>query len=168
MRCDNVALALDLSGTSKGVRTFIFLTRSIQDLRRRLPIVSESLANKKMRGRHYMNKRGKIAIAASALAAFASIGLITNQASASNSPIIIPAITTPTLPSLMPSADVPEATNSLSEGDNVQSGDQTTPDVVGATTESDGTTSSTDGENVHSGDQTTVDVASGTDAGSND
>jgi len=114
-----------------------------------------------------MKNKGKIALAATALAAFASIGLITNQASASNSPVNTPAVTVPTLPSVMPSADAPEASNDATNGDNVQSGDQTTPDVAGAFSESDGTAGATDGDNVQSGDQSTVDVPGATDAESN-
>jgi hypothetical protein len=118
-----------------------------------------------------MNNKGKIAIAAAALAAFASIGLITNQASASNSPVTPPAITVPTLPSVMPSADAPETSNSAIDGDNIQSGDQsgdqTRADVAGAPSETDGTAGATEGDNVQSGDQTTVDVAGATDGESN-
>ena len=121
-----------------------------------------------------MNSKRKIAIAASALAAFTSIVLITNQASASNSaPVTTPTVTSQSVPSVTPSVDAPEAGGtSDTAGDNVQSGDQTTPDVAGATSEADSATSDPAGgvdvqSGAQSGDQTTVDVAGATDAGSN-
>ena len=108
-----------------------------------------------------MNNKRKIAIAASALAAFASIGLISNQASASDTtPVTTPTISSPILPLTMPSADAPEAGSNAPDGDNVQSGDQTGSDVAGALGE-------TDGLDVQSGDQNTADVAGATDAESN-
>jgi hypothetical protein len=120
-----------------------------------------------------MNIKRKIAIAASALAAFTGIVLISNQANATDvipapSPMVssqsIPAVT----PSVTPSVDAPEAGNiSDTAGDNVQSGDQTTPDVAGAISETDSATGSVDGDNVQSGDQTGPDTAGTTDAESN-
>ena len=118
-----------------------------------------------------MNSKRKIAIAASALAAFTSIVLITNQASASNStPVTTPTVTSQSVPSVTPSVDAPEASGtSDTAGDNVQSGDQTTPDVAGAASETDGATGATDGDNIQfqSGDQTGPDTADAADAGSN-
>lgn len=108
-----------------------------------------------------MNSKRKIAIAASALVAFASIVLISNQASASD---LAPA-TTPTV------ASQPVITGDVSDPDgiDVQSGDQTTPDVAGATSETagetDGAAEATDGDNVQfeSGDQTGPDTTDATD-----
>ena len=116
-----------------------------------------------------MNSKRKIAIAASAIAAFTTIVLITNQASASNSaPVTTPTVTSQSVPSVTPSVDAPESGGtSDTAGDNVQSGDQTTPDVPGATGETDSTNGSTDGDNVQSGDQTTPDVPGATDSESN-
>lgn len=106
-----------------------------------------------------MNSKRKIAIAASALAAFTSIVLVTNQASASNTA----PVTTPSV------ASQPVITGGASDtsGLDVQSGDQTSPDVAGATSESatevagDPAGGATDpnGVDVQSGDQTTRDVA---------
>ncbi|GEM_PF-2447026 len=106
-----------------------------------------------------MNSKRKIAIAASALAAFTGIVLVTNQASASSSA----PVTTPTV------ASQPVITGGASDasGVDVQSGDQTTPDVAGATSETAGEAagdaaggaSDPNGVDVQSGDQTTPDVA---------
>jgi predicted membrane-bound mannosyltransferase len=116
-----------------------------------------------------MNNKRKIAIAASALAAFASIVLISNQASASNSttPTTTPTVTAPILPLVMPTAGASESDSNAPDGDNVQSGDQNTPDVAGANSETDGTdvqSGDTAGDNNQSGDQNTPDVASATDS----
>lgn len=109
-----------------------------------------------------MNSKRKIAIAASALAAFTSIVLITNQASASNSA----PVTTPTVTSQPSIAGSTSDTN----GVDVQSGDQNSPDVAGAASESAteaagdpaGGASDPNGVDVQSGDQTTPDVAGAT------
>ena len=121
-----------------------------------------------------MNSKRKIAIAASALAAFTSIVLITNQASASNStPVTTPTVTSQSVPSLTPSVDAPEAGGTSDPaGVDVQSGDQTTADVAGAASETDSATSDPAGgvdvqSGAQSGDQTGPDVAGATDAGSN-
>jgi hypothetical protein len=103
-----------------------------------------------------MNSKRKIAIAASALAAFTSIVLMTNQASASNTaPVIQPTVTSQNVPSVDTAGEV--------AGDNVQSGDQTTPDLAGAASETDADNVQSGGQ---SGDQTTPDIAGATDAGS--
>lgn len=116
-----------------------------------------------------MNRKRKIAIAASALAAFASIVFVTNQASASNStPVVTPAITSQTAPSITPEvAGDLDGINDLDSVD-VQSGDQSTPDVVGATDESESATDATDGDNIQfeSGDQTGPETTDATETGS--
>jgi hypothetical protein len=104
-----------------------------------------------------MNIKRKVAIGASALAAFTSIVLITNQASANGTPSVTPPVVSS---QNVPSVDATGAGEVA--GDNIQSGDQTTPDVAGAT----GDAGATDGDNIQSGDQTTPDVAGATDAGS--
>ena len=116
-----------------------------------------------------MNIKRKIAIAASALAAFTGIVLISNQANATDvTPVPSPTVSSQSIPAVTPSVDAPEAGNtSDTAGDNVQSGDQTTPDVAGAASETDSATGSVDGDNIQSGDQTGPDVAGATDAGSN-
>lgn len=97
-----------------------------------------------------MNSKRKIAIAASVLAAFTSIVLITAQANASNSaPVTPPTVTSQTVPSV--TSDVAGVTSDL-DGVDVQSGDQSALDVVGATSESDDATDVTDDDTTQSGD----------------
>ena len=118
-----------------------------------------------MKGRHKMKSKRTLAIAASALAAFASIVLITNQASASGttSPTA-PAAVSQTLSPAAPIADAAEIGSSATDGDNIQSGDQTSVDVTGTVPEVDDAAGGVDGDNIQSGDQTGVDVAGATDA----
>jgi len=84
-----------------------------------------------------MNNKGKLAIAASVIAAFASVGIMGSQAHASSSQPTAPAVTSTSPLASMPSAGTAEAVDSSVEADNVQSGDQsgdqTSPDVAGAT-----------------------------------
>ena len=111
-----------------------------------------------------MNNKRIIAIAASALAAFASIGLITNQASASSTtPVTSPAVSPET------GSNTPDVAGALDDIDvlDVQSGDQDAPDVAGAPDDTDSDTEgdASDGDDVQSGDQDTPDVAGATDEG---
>ena len=116
-----------------------------------------------------MNIKRKIAIGASALAAFTGIVLISNQANATDvTPVPSPTVSSQSIPAVTPSVDAPEAgSTSETAGDNVQSGDQTTPDVAGAVSETDSATGSVDGDNVQSGDQTGPDTTGTADAESN-
>jgi hypothetical protein len=114
-----------------------------------------------------MDSKRKIALAASALAAFTGIILITNQANATSSvPAPSPSISSQnaplvqTTPSVAPSLGSNETTNNATDGDNIQSGDQSGSDST------DSTNSATDGDNVQSGDQSGSDVQSGDQSGS--
>ena len=80
----------------------------------------------------------KIAIAASALAAFTGIVLISNQANATDvTPVPSPTVSSQSVATVTPSVDAPEVGSNAPDGDNVQSGDQTGPDTTGtADTES--------------------------------
>ncbi|MDP1712387.1 MAG: hypothetical protein Q8K86_08010 [Candidatus Nanopelagicaceae bacterium] len=115
-----------------------------------------------------MKSKRALAIAASTLAAFASIVLITNQASAADttSPTA-PAVVSQTLPSVAPAADAAEIGSEDIAGDNVQSGDQIGVDVAGAVPEADDLVGGVDADNIQfedqSGDQSGVDVAGATD-----
>ena len=103
-----------------------------------------------------MKSKRTLAIAASTLAAFASIVLISNQASAvGTTPPTAPAVVSQILPPVAPAADAAGIGSEDIAGDNVQSGDQTGVDVAGAAPEADDLA----GDNVQSGDQTGVDVA---------
>ena len=108
-----------------------------------------------------MNNKRIIAIAASALAAFASIGLITNQASASSTtPVTTPVVSPET------GTNAPDVAGAIEDTDglDVQSGDQDTPDVAGAPDDADGIEDA-DGLDVQSGDQNTPDVPGAVDEG---
>lgn len=115
-----------------------------------------------------MKRKRTLAIAVSTLAAFASIALITNQASASDttSPSTT-AIVSPTLLPTAPNADVQEVGSNATDGDNVQSGDQTGEDAAGTEAEVNDAANGVDGDNIQSGVQTSVDVAGATDAETN-
>ena len=80
----------------------------------------------------------KIAIAASALAAFTGIVLISNQANATDvTPVPSPTVSSQSVATVTPSVDAPEVGSNAPDGDNVQSGDQTGPETAGtADTES--------------------------------
>ncbi len=112
-----------------------------------------------------MKSKRTLAVAASALAAFASIAIITNQASASDttSPSTI-AIVSPTLAPTVPTADAQEVGSNSTDGDNVQSGDQTGVDASGTDAEVNDVANGVEGDNNQSGDQTSVDIAGATDA----
>jgi hypothetical protein len=114
-----------------------------------------------------MNSKRKIAVVASALAAFTGIILIANQANATSSvPAPSPSISSQnapqvqTTPSVAPSLGSNEPTTNATDGDNVQSGDQSGSDAT------DATTNATDGDNVQSGDQSGDNVQSGDQSGS--
>lgn len=119
-----------------------------------------------------MNKKGKLAIAASVIAAFASVGIMGSQAHASSSPTIAPVVTSTSPLASMPTSESPEAADNSVDAANVQSGDQsgdqTSPDVAGAADDGvEGTAGAVDGDNVQSGDQTGLDTAGSVDTGSN-
>ena len=110
-----------------------------------------------------MNITRKIAIAASALAAFTGIVLISNQANATDvTPVPSPTVSSQSVATVTPSVDAPEVGSNAPDGDNVQSGDQ-------GTTESNqsGDQGATDGDNVQSGDQTGPDTTGTADTESN-
>ncbi len=120
-----------------------------------------------------MNNKGKLAIAASVIAAFASVGIMGSQAHASsqtNAPAVISPLAS------IPTADAPEAAGTGVDAGNVQSGeqsgDQTSPDVAGAAGDEGGSAiGAVDADNVQSGDQsgdqTGPDTAGTADSGSN-
>ncbi len=117
-----------------------------------------------------MNNKGKLAIAASVIAAFASVGIMGSQAHASPSQPNAPVVTSPL--ASMPTSEAPEAAGDTVDAGNVQSGDQsgdqTSPDVAGAADDGvEDTAGAVDGDNVQSGDQTGPDTAESVDTGSN-
>lgn len=113
-----------------------------------------------------MNNKGKLAIAASVIAAFASVGIMGSQAHASPSQPNAPVVTSPL--ASMPTSEAPEAAGDAVDAGNVQSGDQTSPDVAGAADDGvEDTAGAVDGDNVQSGDQTGPDTAESVDTGSN-
>ena len=110
-----------------------------------------------------MNIKRKIAIAASALAAFTSIVLISNQANATDvTPVPSPTVSSQSVPTVTSSVDAPEVGSNAPDGDNVQSGDQGATEL-----DQSGDQGATDGDNVQSGDQTGPDTAGSTDSESN-
>lgn len=119
-----------------------------------------------------MNNKGKLAIAASVIAAFASVGIMSSQAHASSSQTNAPAVTSTSPLASIPTSEAPEAASNGVDGDNVQSGgqsgDQNSPDVTGVAGDGAGDAAgAVDGDNVQSGDQTGSDIAGSADAGSN-
>jgi hypothetical protein len=110
-----------------------------------------------------MNIKRKIAVVASALLTVSGIALVANQANATTSvPAPSPSVSTQNSPGVQATPSVApslgsDATDNATDGDNVQSGDQSGSDVA------DTTDNATDGDNVQSGDQSGSDVADTTD-----